>query len=59
MEQLDGLLLMDKKRKFVNLSNNFMVWNKHLNNNMKNLIRLWVQNKIDKYIYVKNTIKVI
>jgi len=43
MEQLKSLLSKHKKRKFVSLSNHCMVWNKHLNNGKKILIRLCCQ----------------
>jgi len=50
------LLSMDKKRKFVNLLNHYMICNKHLNNGMENwsgYVVKWVQNQVDKWIYIK------
>jgi hypothetical protein len=36
-------LLMAKKRKFVNLLNHYMIWNEHLNNDVKILTMLFCQ----------------
>jgi hypothetical protein len=44
-----GLLSMDKKRKFVNFLNHYMICNKHLNNGMENwsgYVVKWVQNQL-------------
>jgi hypothetical protein len=42
------LLSIDKKRKFIILSNHYIVWNKHLNNDMKNQM----SSKLIKFINV-------
>jgi hypothetical protein len=38
MEQLEGFVLPEMNIKFVNWLNIYMDWNRHLSNDMKNLI---------------------
>jgi len=41
MEQPEGFVFNGyEKKKFICLSNHYMVWNKHLNNDIRNLISL-------------------
>ena len=59
MKQYEGFVVNGQgKKKSVSLSKNYMIWSKHLNNDMKNLTRLCCQInlKSTKLInYVKNT----
>jgi len=43
MENLRGLLLKAKTKNSINLSSHYMICNKHLNHDMKNLIKLCFQ----------------
>jgi hypothetical protein len=55
MEQPEGFVFNGyEKKKFICLSNHYMVWNKHLNNDIKKFTRLCCQmsSKSTKLIYV-------
>jgi hypothetical protein len=43
MEQLEGFFFNGYEKKIICLSNHYMVWNKYLNNNIKNLTSLYCQ----------------